>query len=487
MGCSCNPPGTNSSARRQGSLPKGAPPVSPKQTDLSRPQGHTSALKESRPHGGAAQFAPDSDERARAGESVAVPRGLWNEVAAAGPIEFPDRNLEGLYPEFLISGRQRLAPPPASPPGHPAEPRLRPAANPPADVPRTEGVPRMPGPPRTPGMPRTEPGAVAQTRSGQGGVATGPDEPRPGPLGRLVSKITKPLANPSRFGSPEFSIIIPNKDEGDLLVRTVHSVVASKGPSFEVIVVDDRSRRPPDLNGRWPNVVQIDGPGLGVAPARNLGAERARGRYLVFLDGHVSVPPDWLVHIERVFQAYPQLAAVSPGIAVEGDVDMVGFGLTWDERLQIHWLAQPADELAEVPLLPGGCVAVRREVFETSGGFNRGFRGHGYDDQEFSLRLWLLGYHLACLRDVVVVHRFRTEFPYPVEPWQHYYNLLRMAVSHFNEARIGKVLAMVQQAVDPSLLLARILTDDTMDDRRRWLEIRAHDDDWFMSRFGIPF
>lgn len=292
----------------------------------------------------------------------------------------------------------------------------------------------------------------------------------------------------SRRSSPALSVIIPNKDEGQLLVRTVMSVLESEGPSFEVIVVDDRSRRPPDLNGRWPNVVQIEGPGLGVAPARNAGADVAKGRYLVFLDGHVLVPPDWLASIQRAFQAAPHLAAVSPGIAVEGDVDTVGYGLTWDERLHIRWLPKPGRDIAEVPLLPGGCVAVRSDVFRSSGGFNRGFRGHGYDDQEFALRLWLLGYHLACLGDLTVVHRFRTEFPYPVEPWQHYYyNLLRMAVSHFNEARVGKLLSIVDEAVDATLLLARLLTDDTTEDRRRWLQARVHDDDWFMSRFGIPF
>lgn len=286
---------------------------------------------------------------------------------------------------------------------------------------------------------------------------------------------------------PEFSIIIPNKDEGELLIRTVKSVLESEGPSFEVIVVDDRSKHPPDLNGLWPNVFQIEGPGLGVAPARNAGAEMARGRYLVFLDGHVLVPPEWLTVILNAFRAAPHLAAMSPGIAVEGDPENAGYGLTWDDRLSIRWLAKPGRDIAEVPLLPGGCVAVRSDIFKVSGGFNRGFRGHGYDDQEFSLRLWLLGHRLACLGKLTVIHRFRSEFPYRVDPWQHYYNLLRMAVCHFNEERIGKVLSIVNESVDPTLLLARILTDDTAEERRRWLQSRAHDDDWFMSHFGIPF
>lgn len=299
-----------------------------------------------------------------------------------------------------------------------------------------------------------------------------------------------PVRQPRRWSrrpAPLFSVIIPSRDEGEFLTATVQSVLASEGPAFEVIVVDDGSRRPADLHGRWPHVTQIEGPGLGVAPARNLGAASARGRYLVFIDAHVEVPPDWLERVERAFAGAPGLAAVSPGIASYDDPRAVGFGLTWDDRLRVRWLPRPDAGVVEVPLLPGGCLAVRKAVFDRVGGFNRGFRGHGYDDQEFSLRLWLMGHRLGCLRDVVVLHRFRTDFPYPVDPEQSLYNLLRMALSHFGQARLARVLSLVQETTTLAPLMARLLTDDTLEDRRRWLAVRLHDDDWFMRRFAIPF
>jgi len=442
MGCNCDrPPGSLTSTQTA------AADRPAREADESPPATRLPGAPEWRP--GAMEARPDFPTSVRA-------------------VQFPDRNVDGLYPDRLVE-RVRRASQPVGPgigwPGAGSVP-----ASDPVEEPST--IRRVAEPQQA----RKPPAAGEEPR-----------EPRRGSLSRLLGRLARQPSRPSRPALPEFSIIIPNKDEGERLLQTVRSVLDSQGPSFEVIVVDDRSRRPPDLHGRWPNVTQLDGPGLGVAPARNLGASRARGRYLVFVDAHVWVPPDWLAHIERAFRADPTLAAVSPGIAAEGDVGTVGWGLTWDERLNIRWLPRPESAVAEVPLLPGGCVAVRKEVFDSSGGFNRGFRGHGYDDQEFSLRLWLLGHRLACLRDLTVVHHFRTEFPYPVEPWHHYYNQLRMAVSHFNEERVGKVLSLLRDVVDPSLLLARLFTDDTLEDRRRWLEIRAHDDDWFMRRFGIPF
>lgn len=460
MGCNCSQP------------PAGAP--------LSRDEGsaavdYGAALFDSGSPQAGARRIPGENAPARPAHMASPPedpQGPLGDIVSRSSVMFPDTDLEGLYPDRLIREAQQAARAPAAP----EAPRLRPG-------PRVTPEPASQEPAVPAGVPRSPGRERALHSSGPSGSRRHEPERR-GFLSRLASKV--PLSQPAGR-PPEFSIIIPNKDEGELLIRTVKSVLESEGPSFEVIVVDDRSKHPPELNGLWPNVFQIEGPGLGVAPARNAGAEMARGRYLVFLDGHVLVPPEWLTVILNAFRAAPHLAAMSPGIAVEGDPENAGYGLTWDDRLSIQWLAKPGRDIAEVPLLPGGCVAVRSDIFKVSGGFNRGFRGHGYDDQEFSLRLWLLGHRLACLGKLTVIHRFRSEFPYRVDPWQHYYNLLRMAVCHFNEERIGKVLSIVNESVDPTLLLARILTDDTGEDRRRWLQARAHDDDWFMSHFGIPF
>src|SRR6185295_6973594 len=113
-----------------------------------------------------------------------------------------------------------------------------------------------------------------------------------------------------------FSVIIPTRNEGAMLALTTDSVLGSTDwPDVEVIVVDDgstddsivRYRRRPDprlriLRGRG---------GLGVARARNLGAQHARGEYVVFLDAHCTVSSDWLDRFALAL-AEPDVALVSP-------------------------------------------------------------------------------------------------------------------------------------------------------------------------------
>src|SRR4051812_30032497 len=95
-----------------------------------------------------------------------------------------------------------------------------------------------------------------------------------------------------------FSVVIPTRNEGSMLALTTDSVLgATRWPDVEVIVVDDGStddstvcyRRRPD-----PRLRLLRSRGLGVARARNLGAQHARGEYVVFLDAHCTVSPDWL-------------------------------------------------------------------------------------------------------------------------------------------------------------------------------------------------
>lgn len=101
-------------------------------------------------------------------------------------------------------------------------------------------------------------------------------------------------------GGPEVSIIMPVRNEAASLDTTLSSVCSqATDASIEVIVVDgysnDGSR---SIIERWAaqdaRVRLIDNPCRGIPQALNRGLEAARGRYLVRVDGHSSVPPDYV-------------------------------------------------------------------------------------------------------------------------------------------------------------------------------------------------
>ena len=83
-----------------------------------------------------------------------------------------------------------------------------------------------------------------------------------------------------------FSVIIPAYNRIDFLPRTLQSVWRQTFKDFEVIVVDDGSTdgTMDFLNSLAHRLTILSQPNKGPGAARNLGANRARGDYLAFLD-----------------------------------------------------------------------------------------------------------------------------------------------------------------------------------------------------------
>ncbi|MDD4767632.1 MAG: glycosyltransferase [Desulfotomaculaceae bacterium] len=288
------------------------------------------------------------------------------------------------------------------------------------------------------------------------------------------------------------SLIIPCKNEGQNVKMTLDSLLAAAPATrVEYIVVDDGSADGCcdfiKENSRYSGVNLISSDRLGVSRARNLGAATARGEYLIFCDAHITVPAGWPDCLLNAFNL-AGVDAVSPAIGSLENPDATGYGQTWNDRLQVAWLPPPPGmKPATVPLLPGGCVTARRNVFRQAGGFDPGFIAWGHEDVEFSLKLWLFGYGLCVTPQVKILHLFRKKHPYPVKMEHFHYNMLRMAYSHFNEERIEKVLNLIDGAGNAKRINRRVLNGGAMKQRFDYFARRKYDDDWFMQKFKIPF
>lgn len=85
---------------------------------------------------------------------------------------------------------------------------------------------------------------------------------------------------------PLFSVVLPTRDRAEMLRRAVSSILRQSLQDFELIIVDDASTQPCDADlFADPRIQIIRNPiSLGVAHARNLGVNAARGTYISFLD-----------------------------------------------------------------------------------------------------------------------------------------------------------------------------------------------------------
>lgn len=160
------------------------------------------------------------------------------------------------------------------------------------------------------------------------------------------------------------SFVIPAHNEEALLSRaiaSIHQSAKASGEPYEIIVVNDASTdRTADV-AREHGATVIDVALRRISAVRNAGARQAKGNLLIFLDADTILPP-------RTLQA--ALASLLAGA--------VGGGATgaWDEPCPF-WgrvLLRTWNELARIIGWAAGCfVFVRREVFESVGGFDETF------------------------------------------------------------------------------------------------------------------
>jgi len=295
--------------------------------------------------------------------------------------------------------------------------------------------------------------------------------------------------------TPSVSIVIPTRNEGDLLAFTVQWIFRTgDGVDFEIIVINDGStdasvQKLFELYGRDPRLKIVAGERLGPGGARNLGASEATGHYVLFIDAHCQTPPGWLQGM------LTPLADSSVGMVGCAFADLrdpfaspsAGAGCTWGSAaLDMVWLSPRAGVAYDVPLLPGGCQALRRDDFLSFAYYDLGMSHIGSEGEEQALRCWLMGYRVLVESRVVVRHLFRTNIPYAVNAGKLIYNRLRIAFVHFTPERCARVVDALKNVPQFSEQLLELAASDALKQRASWAARRKASDDWFFETFRIP-
>jgi glycosyltransferase involved in cell wall biosynthesis len=287
---------------------------------------------------------------------------------------------------------------------------------------------------------------------------------------------------------PRISVVVISRNEGSFLKRTVENLSDTLPSSAEIIVVDDGSTdRSADGLARRGNRVRLHrAKGLGVAKSRNFGGQHARGDILIFADAHLGLDPGWWRPLTDQLED-PRVGALAPGIAKWKDDGVIGWGIRFKgPQMEVKWIRPKPKEPAAFPILPGCCMAMRRDVFERpGGGWDDGLHQRGNVDNEVSVRLWLLGYELRVVPEVVVRHRFRKSSPFPVGWPQYLHNRLRLAFVHFKPERLARVVASLRRYPGFGEAMALLVDGDIGARRREIFSLRTRDDDWYFERFRL--
>lgn len=220
-----------------------------------------------------------------------------------------------------------------------------------------------------------------------------------------------PEATPSRGApAPDLTVVLPVLNGVGMIERCFDALAASDLPEdrWEVVVVDDGSTDgTPDLaRARGHRVVRVpDGP-RGPGAARNLGATRARGSLLVFVDADVCVHPDVLRRFRDLFDAEPDVGAAFGAYDEHpADPDF----LSQYRNLYHRWVHLRGAGDAET--FWAGCGAVRRVPFLELGGFDTArFPRPQIEDIELGYRLRDAGWRIVLDPSIEATHLKRWRF-----------------------------------------------------------------------------
>ncbi|MEX2030835.1 MAG: glycosyltransferase family 2 protein [Anaerolineales bacterium] len=229
-----------------------------------------------------------------------------------------------------------------------------------------------------------------------------------------------PLVRWARRPERKISVVIPNRDQPEVLDRCLHGLAhRTASPLEDVVVVDTGSQDPrtEEAYRRWTAVLPLRvirrSGDFNFGAACNQGASEARGDLVLFLNNDTEVlEREWLERMVQWFEIH--------------DVGIVGAKLLFpDGRIQHAGVILGMGGLAghlfygaaefgtgmfgsdhwyrDLSAVTGACMLVSREVFEGLGGFDEKFRVV-YQDIDLCLRARDKGRRIIFTPDARLIH-----------------------------------------------------------------------------------
>jgi glycosyltransferase involved in cell wall biosynthesis len=198
---------------------------------------------------------------------------------------------------------------------------------------------------------------------------------------------------------PRVSVIIPVKNQEQLLAQCLGALRESGVPDMEIIVADDHStdNTAGAAAAGGARVVSVDLK-HGVSAARNAGAAAAHGEILVFTDADVVFPQGALGSLINCMDQRGVDGAVGVFAA---QTPFRNFASIWKNQWMRYTYRRMPDRIA---LFFTSAAAVRADAFHASGGFDENYGAPSVEDTAMGRCLARMGCHIRLCRDAEVVH-----------------------------------------------------------------------------------
>lgn len=204
---------------------------------------------------------------------------------------------------------------------------------------------------------------------------------------------------------PLVSVIIINYNGKDHLEKCLLSLMQNNYENYEVILVDNNSidSSVEFVKNNYPsiNVIKLE-ENLGFAEPNNLGAKKANGDFLLFLNNDTIPTSNFITELVKVVKEDPAIAIcqsllLKPDGAIDSSGDFVDmYGRAYSSREKVGTVRQ-------ILSARGASMMIRKDRFWEFGGFDKNYFA-SFEDVDLGLRAWIWGYKVVLIPSSVVYH-----------------------------------------------------------------------------------
>jgi len=201
----------------------------------------------------------------------------------------------------------------------------------------------------------------------------------------------------------------------NFIVQCVRSVLSSRDPNFEIIVVDNASTdgsyeiARKSFAGKRVRLIR-NRRNLGFAAGNNVGFNKSSGKIVIFLNADTRVKPNWLVDVRRALSP-DQIGAAQCKLISSRDFKLDSLGGYLDSLGYVYslgaWYPLHPSRFAKPFYAEGAALAVKRsavrEVLLNGEPFDPDCFFF-YDDSDLCWRLRLRGFGITVARRSEVYH-----------------------------------------------------------------------------------
>ena len=207
--------------------------------------------------------------------------------------------------------------------------------------------------------------------------------------------------------------IIVNWNDKDVIVECIQSLLDQNRNEIDIIISDNGSKDDSVefIRKRFPSIKIIEnGENLGFGSAINRGLGLAKGDYLLFLNSDLKLHSKCVGELAKVLESDFNVGGTIPKILhidQQNTINSLGVLINYTGIAYPNLLGQKDPGYQEpFESACGGIFMLRREVYETVGGFDEDLFLY-HEDHDLSWRIRLAGWHLKVIPQAIMYHHYK--------------------------------------------------------------------------------